>query len=82
MFCSWPCGVFASHVPHQTPMMLASFITRHGGAVISDLHANFIVNDQGATCADILSLIDLCKRRVLEKFDIELQEEVKVFGAC
>ncbi|MCH8203993.1 MAG: UDP-N-acetylmuramate dehydrogenase [Candidatus Hydrogenedentes bacterium] len=55
--------------------------TRHGGAVISDLHANFIVNDQGATCADILSLIDLCKRRVLEKFDIELQEEVKVFGA-
>ncbi len=54
---------------------------RIGDARISSRHANFIVNDQGATCADILSLIDLCKRSVREKFDIELQEEVKVFGA-
>ena len=55
--------------------------TRHGGAVVSEVHANFIVNDRGATCADILELIRLCKSRVLEEFDIELQEEVKFFGA-
>ena len=55
--------------------------TRHGGAVISEMHANFIVNDSGATCADILELIELCKRRVREEFGIELQEEVKIFGA-
>ncbi len=53
--------------------------TRRGGAVISEVHANFIVNDRGAKCADILELIDLCKRRVREEFDIELQEEVKIF---
>ena len=55
--------------------------TRRGGAVISDLHANFIVNDNQASCADILSLIELCKTRVREKHGIELEEEVKIFGA-
>lgn len=54
--------------------------TRRGGAVISDLHANFIVNDKGATCADILWLIAQCKAVVFEKFGIELEEEVKHFG--
>jgi UDP-N-acetylmuramate dehydrogenase len=50
--------------------------TRRGGAVISDVHANFIMNDDNATAADILWLIDLCKRTVKERFDIDLQEEV------
>jgi UDP-N-acetylmuramate dehydrogenase len=54
--------------------------TRSGGAVISDLHANFIVNDQNATCADILSLINLCKKTVKETHNIQLEEEVKIFG--
>lgn len=51
---------------------------RRGGAVISEMHANFIMNDGGATFEDILYLIDLCKRRVRERFGIELQEEVRV----
>lgn len=51
--------------------------TRKGGAIVSELHANFIVNENDATCADILYLIELCKKRVREKFGIELQEEVK-----
>ena len=55
--------------------------TRRNGAVISKLHANFIVNDRDATCDDILWLIALCKRCVQEKFGIELQEEVKIFSA-
>jgi UDP-N-acetylmuramate dehydrogenase len=54
--------------------------TRSGGAVISDLHANFIVNDQNATCADILSLINLCKKTVKEVHNVQLEEEVKIFG--
>ena len=48
--------------------------------VISDLHANFIVNDQDATCADIVSLIELCKKTVEETHNIQLAEEVKIFG--
>lgn len=54
--------------------------TRRGGAVISDLHANFILNDQNGTAADIVALITLAKEAVREKFDIELEEEVKKFG--
>jgi UDP-N-acetylmuramate dehydrogenase len=54
--------------------------TRRGGAVISAQHANFIMNEKNATCADILWLIDLCKRRVREKFGIELHEEVRIIS--
>jgi UDP-N-acetylmuramate dehydrogenase len=50
--------------------------TRHGGAMISPLHANFIMNEDNATCADILWLIDLCKRTVQERFGVALEEEV------
>lgn len=52
--------------------------TRHGGAVISLVHANFIVNEDNATFDDISWLIDLCKRCVKEHFGIELQEEVRI----
>lgn len=54
--------------------------TRHGGAAISDVHANFIVNDQGATSGDILHLINLCKETVLREHGVQLEEEVKIYG--
>jgi UDP-N-acetylmuramate dehydrogenase len=54
--------------------------TRHGGAVISTKHANFIMNQDGATFSDILALIELAKERVRVRFGIELEEEVRVIG--
>ena len=51
---------------------------RRGGATISAMHANFIINESGATCADVLWLIALCKRKVRERFGIELREEVRI----
>jgi UDP-N-acetylmuramate dehydrogenase len=54
--------------------------TRRGGAAISDVHANFIVNDRNASSDDILGLIRLCKETVLEKHGVELHEEVKIYG--
>lgn len=50
--------------------------TRRGGAVISDKHANFIMNDDNASSADILQLIQLAKDTIKEKFGITLEEEV------
>lgn len=50
--------------------------TRIGGAVISEKHANFIMNEDNATCNDILALIALAKRTVKEKHNIDLHEEV------
>lgn len=54
--------------------------TRRGGAAISDVHANFIVNDQNATSADILSLIQFCKETVYKEHGVLLEEEVKIYG--
>lgn len=53
---------------------------RVGGAEVSAVHANFIVNRGGATCADILALVRLIRARVRAARDIDLQPEVMLFG--
>lgn len=52
----------------------------YGGAQISPKHANFIVNNGGATAADILALIALARRTVLERFGVALELEVELRG--
>ena len=52
----------------------------HGGASISEKHANFIVNMGGATAADVFYLIKLAKQKVATKFNINLELEVKLIG--
>ncbi|MDD5290303.1 MAG: UDP-N-acetylmuramate dehydrogenase [Patescibacteria group bacterium] len=51
-----------------------------GGAKISDVHANFIVNTGLATAKDIIDLINLIKISVRAKFNLELEEEVEKIG--
>jgi UDP-N-acetylmuramate dehydrogenase len=51
-----------------------------GGARVFEKHANIIVNTGTATSKDIRSLADIMKQRVLDKFGIELQEEVIQVG--
>ncbi len=53
---------------------------RIGGAQISDRHANFIINLGGAKAADVLALINLCKEKVREQFEVELEEEIRCVG--
>ncbi|MBM3372888.1 MAG: UDP-N-acetylmuramate dehydrogenase [Betaproteobacteria bacterium] len=53
---------------------------RIGGAAISAKHANFIVNEGGATAADIEALIALAQQTVCSRFGIELEREVRVIG--
>lgn len=50
-----------------------------GDALISQKHANFIINKQNASASDILYLINLCEIEVYQKFGIRLKREVKVF---
>ena len=49
---------------------------REGGAVVSERHANFIVNRYQATASDIFRLMDLIRERVRAAFGAELEEEV------
>lgn len=49
-----------------------------GGAQVSEKHAGFVVNRGGATCADVLELVDRVKGEVLRQTGVELEMEVKV----
>jgi UDP-N-acetylmuramate dehydrogenase len=53
---------------------------RMGGAEISEVHANFIVNRGGARARDVLALIELARRRVHETSGVELEPEVRIVG--
>jgi len=53
---------------------------RNGGAEISTLHANFIVNLGWATARDVLVLIDKVRETVFSCFGVELELEVNVIG--
>lgn len=53
---------------------------RIGGAVVSQKHANFIINDKDATAEDIESLMLLVQKTVKDETGILLQTEVKIIG--
>lgn len=53
---------------------------RHGGACVSDQHANFIVNDRSATAKDIEDLIELIRDEVERRFGVLLDPEVRFVG--
>jgi UDP-N-acetylmuramate dehydrogenase len=50
-----------------------------GAAYISDKHANFILNKGRARACDVLKLMRLIKRRVKDRFGLELVEEIKLW---
>jgi len=47
-----------------------------GGAIVSEKHANFIVNTGNATSADILELIKIIKKTIKKKYNVSLEEEI------
>lgn len=53
---------------------------RAGDAVVSEKHANFIVNVGGATAADVWELMQRCQREVKERFGVDLVPEVERVG--
>lgn len=52
----------------------------HGGARFSEKHANFVENFADATTADVLELMAEGRRRVHERFGVELEPEVQILG--
>ena len=52
----------------------------HGGAQVSAKHANFIVTRPGATAADVLAVIRDVRRRVADRFGVDLETEVEFVG--
>jgi len=71
-----PPGVFAAQLIEQCGLKGA----RVGDAVVSNKHANFIVNTGAATAADIEALIENVRIAVRQKCGIELETEVRIIG--
>lgn len=80
----WSCGSVFTNPPgdHAARLIdscgLKGF--RIGGARVSEMHANFIVNDGTATAADIEQLIAHVRRTVKERHGVELKPEVRIVG--
>lgn len=71
-----PEGHFAGALIEQCGLKGA----RIGGAEVSELHAGFIVNRGGATCADVLELISRIQTAVFEWFGVRLEREIKLLS--
>jgi UDP-N-acetylmuramate dehydrogenase len=74
-------------VPDGIPWSAGALVDRAGlkGAAVgcarvSLTHGNFIVNEGGATAADIRRLIEHCKAAVRDRFGVDLQEEIVYLG--
>ncbi|MDZ4122246.1 MAG: UDP-N-acetylmuramate dehydrogenase [Candidatus Cloacimonadaceae bacterium] len=53
---------------------------RIGGAMISDKHCGFIVNTGGATAHDVLSLIEYIQQTIWQRYQINLEPEIRLIG--
>ncbi len=71
-----PAGEFAGRLIEAIGMKGE----RRGGAMISEAHANFIVNVGGATAADVRTLMINAARRVWEAKGVRLEPEIKLVG--
>lgn len=78
------CGsVFKRPAGHYVgPMIIKAGLQgkRIGGAEDSMKHAGFIINVGGATATDYLDLIHLIQKTIKEKFDVDLETEVRIIG--
>jgi len=71
-----PRGGYAARLIEQAGLKGA----QAGGAVISETHANFIINRGNAAAADIETLIDTARREVMRCSGVELAAEVRIIG--
>ena len=69
-----PEGYFAGKLIQDSGLMGYTV----GGAQVSKKHAGFLINRGGATCADMLALIEHVQQTVLKNFGVELHCEVRL----
>lgn len=80
-----PCAgsVFRNPIPYFAGDLIEKAGLRGyqiGGAQISEMHGNFIINTGGASAQDVLSLIALVKQTIKDKFSVEMHTEVEIIG--
>jgi UDP-N-acetylmuramate dehydrogenase len=80
----WSCGSVFTNPPgdHAARLIDSAGLkgTRIGGARVSEMHANFIVNDGTASAADIEQLIQYVMATVQRVHGVQLKPEVRIVG--
>lgn len=71
-----PPGYFAGKLIQDCQLQGKGF----GGAEVSIKHAGFIVNKNNATASDYIQTIEMVKKEVKSRFDVDLELEVKIVG--
>lgn len=71
-----PQGFFAAALIDQCGLKGLTI----GGAQVSEKHAGFVINKGGATCSDVLALMEQVRRRVYDATGVMLEPEVKLLG--
>ncbi|EIT84996.1 UDP-N-acetylenolpyruvoylglucosamine reductase [Fictibacillus macauensis ZFHKF-1] len=82
---NFPCcgSVFRNPLPHYAGQLIESSGlkgTSVGGAQISEMHANFIVNTGNAKAQDVLDLIALIQKEIKERHGVNIETEVEIIG--
>jgi UDP-N-acetylmuramate dehydrogenase len=82
---NFPCAgsIFRNPLPHYAGRLIESAgLKGHtiGGAKISEMHGNFIVNNGDATAKDVLMLIQDVKNRIFELYEVSMETEVEIIG--
>jgi UDP-N-acetylmuramate dehydrogenase len=80
-----PCAgsIFRNPLPHFAGKLIEEAGLKGfqiGGAQISEMHGNFIVNAGNAKAFDVLQLIEYVKKTIMEKYNIQMETEVEIIG--
>lgn len=80
-----PCAgsIFRNPLPHYAGKLVEEAGLKGyqiGGAQISEMHGNFIVNTGNAKAEDVLQLINYVKKTIFEMYQVEIETEVEIIG--
>ncbi|MED1411552.1 MULTISPECIES: UDP-N-acetylmuramate dehydrogenase [Bacillus] len=80
-----PCAgsIFRNPIPYFAGNLIEKAGLRGykiGGAQISEMHGNFIINTGAASAQDVLDLITLIKHTIKDKFGVDMHTEVEIIG--
>lgn len=82
---NYPCAgsIFRNPLPNYAGKLIEEAGLkgyRIGGAEISEMHGNFIVNAGNATADDVLALIQYVKDTIYSRYQIKMETEVEIIG--
>jgi UDP-N-acetylmuramate dehydrogenase len=82
---NYPCAgsIFRNPLPNYAGRLIEAAGLKGysiGGAKVSEMHGNFIVNDGNATAKDVLALIQFIKDKIYDLYQVKMETEVEIIG--